>query len=196
MAVSTLLNLSEKVDLKFLRDQNYPLSLWQQMNYLRIIRFVSQTKDLKLEILFDSQNASIRIFGVKLVRILGRIDLIEKLSVYAQTATDEEKAEVLDTYAAVGAYMEASFINSCLTSCDPRLSQAAARAAAVTGDEDSAEILATLAVAEPVFRRKLNYLKALYTLDQEKFASLMAQNDRGEMAQIREHILDPMLQHV
>ncbi len=43
-AVATLLNLSEKVDLTFLRDQTFPLSLWQQMNYLRIIRFVSHQK--------------------------------------------------------------------------------------------------------------------------------------------------------
>jgi hypothetical protein len=195
-AVSTLLNLSEKVDLIFLRDQAYPLSLWQQMNYLRIIRFVSPNKDLKLEILFDSKNQSIRTFGIKLVRILGRVDLIEVLAGFAGNASDEEKTEILETYGALGAYMETGFINDCLKSSNPNLSLAAAKAAGVVGDSVSAEILITLIQSETVFRRKLSYLKGLYALDRERFEVLTSQNSNPDLMEIRNHILDPILQNV
>ncbi len=195
-AVATLLNLSEKVDLVFLRDQTYPLSLWQQMNYLRIIRFLSPNKDLKLEILFDSKNQSIRLFGIKLVRILGRMDLIEVLAGFAANASDEEKMEILETYAALGAYMETGFVNDCLRSPNPNLSLAAAKAAGAVGDTDSADILVDLIHSETAFGRKLSYLKGLYGLDVDKFAELTAPDSSPELLEIRNHILDPMLQHV
>ncbi|MBN7810633.1 hypothetical protein J0A68_06690 [Algoriphagus sp. H41] len=196
MAVSTLLNLSEKVDLVFLRDQTYPLSHWQQMNYLRIIRFVSPQKDLKLGILFDSKNRSIRLFGIKLVRILGRVDMIEKLSALAGGVSDEEKIEILETYAALGAYMESAFVNECLRSENPSLSLAAAKAAAVVGDAESAEILLELVQSETVFRNKLAYLKGLYGLDAARFAEFTSSDSHPELQDIRDHILDPMLQNV
>ncbi|HCX74316.1 MAG TPA: hypothetical protein DHU93_01660, partial [Algoriphagus sp.] len=60
LAGATLLNLSEKVDLSFLKDQDYPLSDWQQMNYLRIIKFVGSSKFLNIPILFKSKNPSVR----------------------------------------------------------------------------------------------------------------------------------------
>ena len=78
-AVGTLLNLSEKMDLTFLKDQKYPLSSWQQMNYLRIIKFLYLQKDLHMVNLFDSENQSVRLFGYKLVRLLGRYDLLENV---------------------------------------------------------------------------------------------------------------------
>ncbi|GAA0877071.1 hypothetical protein GCM10009119_00390 [Algoriphagus jejuensis] len=196
MAVATLLNLSEKVDLIFLRDQTYPLSLWQQMNYLRIIRFVGSQKGLKLEILFDSKNQSIRIFGIKLVRILGRVDLIEKLAGIAGGVSEEEKEEILETYAALGAYMETAFINDCLKSSNRALSLAAAKAAAVVGDSGSADILVDLIGAETVFRKKHSYLKSLYGVDKDKFAEVTLNNANPEMLELRNHILDPMLQNV
>lgn len=195
-AVATLLNLSENVDLAFLKDQTFPLSLWQQMNYLRIIRFVSLNKDLKLEILFDSQNPSIRIFGYKLVRMLGRVDLIGVLSSIAEGVSEEEKIEILDTYASLGAHMEVNFINVCLHSQNSNLSQAAAKAASVLGNEESAEILFELLKGEITFGNKLHYLKSLYELDREKFNQAILDNPSTEILKIKDHILDPMLQNV
>jgi HEAT repeat protein len=196
LAVATLLNLSEKVDLVFLRDQTYPLSLWQQMNYLRIIRFVRSHKDLKLQILFDSKNPSIRIFGIKLVRILGRIDLIEALETLAKNAPDDEKIEVLETYAALGAYMESGFINECLRSSNPLLSMAAAKAAGAVGDSESADILIELIKGEVGFRSRMRYLKALYGVDPERFSELTLSEAHPELRELRDHILDPLLQNV
>jgi hypothetical protein len=195
-AVATLLNLSEKVDLTFLRDQNFPLSLWQQMNYLRIIRFVRHQKDLKLQILFDSKNQSIRIFGYKLVGVLGRVDLIEHLAARAGEVSDEEKIQILEVYSTLGAHMEVAFINDCLKSENKELAMAAAKAAGSIGDSVSADILAELSAGESNFRRKHYFLKSLYNLDKERFELATSMNHETETAEIRNHILDPMLQHV
>ncbi|HSF55215.1 MAG TPA: hypothetical protein VLA71_15785, partial [Algoriphagus sp.] len=195
-AVATLLNLSEKVDLVFLRDQTYPLSLWQQMNYLRIIKFVSQQKNLKLEILFDSKNSSIRIFGYKLVRMLGRVDLIENLATLAVGVSDEEKIEILETYFVLGAHMEAGFINDCLRSQNLNLVLAAAKAASSIGDSESSEILQNLIQRETNFSTKLIYLRCLYQLNREKFDEVTLINPSQDIIEMRDHILDPMLQNV
>lgn len=195
-AVATLLNLSEKVDLTFLRDQAFPLSLWQQMNYLRIIRFVSHQKNLKLEILFDSQNQSIRIFGYKLVKMLGRVDLIEVVAALASKVSDEEKIEILEIYSTLGAHMEVDFINECLKSENRSLVLAASKAASVVGNAESADILSELIKSESVFRRKQSLLKSLYELDKDRFEQVSASSPDEEVAQLKRHILDPMLQNV
>lgn len=195
-AVATLLNLSERVDLTFLRDQTYPLSLWQQMNYLRIIRFVRHQKDLQVQILFDSKNSSIRIFGYKLVRVLGRVDLIETVAAKTNEVSDEEKIEILETYSTLGAYMEAPFINTCLKSENPEVALMAAKAAGSIGDSESADILVQLISSESNFRRKHIYLQGLYDLDKNRFDQATMTNSEDEIAEIRNHILDPMLQNV
>lgn len=195
-AVATLLNLSEKVDLTFLRDQSFPLSLWQQMNYLRIIRFVRHQKDLKLEMLFDSKNPSIRIFGYKLVSVLGRVDLIEQLAARSGEVSDEEKIELMEVYTTLGAHMEVSFVNACLKSENEELSMAAAKAAGSIGDSVSADILIGLIAAESDFRRKHGFLKSLHNLDQDRFELVTSLNPESDTTKIRNHILDPMLQHV
>ena len=195
-AVATLLNLSEKVDLAFLRDQTFPLSTWQQMSYLRIIKFVSQQKDLKLEILFDSANKSIRIFGYKLVRMLGRIDLIEVLSKKAMHVEEDEKIEILETYSVLGAHMEAEFVNQCLNSGSPNLVIAAAKAAGVIGNEESASILMGLLRKEVSFSEKLIYLRSLNELDKAEFEAFTQFNPDAQILEIRAHLLDPLLQHV
>ncbi|OOG77720.1 hypothetical protein B0E43_04000 [Algoriphagus sp. A40] len=195
-AVAILLNLSDQVDLTFLRDQTFPISLWQQMNYLRIIRFASLQKDLKLEVLFDSQNSSIRIFGYKLVRMLGRMDLIGVLSSIAGGVAEEEKIEILETYSTLGAHMEVDFINECLHAQNPNLNLAAAKAASVLGNSESAEILFGLIKSETSFGNKLHYLKSLYELDREKFDQATLDNSSNEILKIKDHILDPMLQNV
>lgn len=195
-AVATLLNLSEKVDLTFLRDQTYPLSLWQQMNYLRIIKFVSHQKSLKPEILFESKNQSIRIFGYKLVKMLGRVELIEVISALADKAPDEEKIEILDIYAALGAHMEVDFVNACMKSENRNLVLSAINAAAVLGNAESVAILVELIQSEQIFRRKQSLMKCLYELDKESFERVSQSNVDSDLVAIKKHILDPMLQNV
>lgn len=195
-AVSTLLNLSEKVDLAFLRDLTFPLSLWQQMNYLRIIKFVNHQKKLNLEILFESKNQSIRLFSYKLVKMLGRVDLIEMIAAIAPNVTDEEKLEIMELYASLGAHMEVKFINTCLRSENQELVLSAAKAAAGIGDAESAAILIELIGAESSFRRKFAYLKSLYDLDYNSFEEFTQTSIDLEIAHIKKHILDPLLLNV
>ena len=195
-AVATVLNLSERVDLTFLRDQTYPLSLWQQMNYLRIIRFVNHQKKLNLEILFESTNPSIRIFGYRLVKTLGRVDLIDVLATLADRVSPEEKVEILEIYGALGAHMEVNFVNECLRSADQNLMLAAAKTASVIGNADSIRILIELIDSEADLRRKQVLMKSLFDLDAQSFDRLYASGGDFEMKKIKDHILDPLLQNV
>src|SRR5690606_27187943 len=93
-AVATILNLSESIDLSFLRGQKFPLSRWQQMNYLRIIKYLHATRNLHINTLFDSENSSIRLFGYKLVRMLGRVDLLAELEEKFILSSVEGKIEI------------------------------------------------------------------------------------------------------
>jgi hypothetical protein len=76
------------------------------------------------------------------------------------------------------------------------MSVAAAKAAAVIGDADSEEILLELLQTETDFRRKLAYLKSLFELNKEKFELVTLSDTRSDLLEIRNHILDPMLQNV
>ena len=195
-AVATLLNLSEEVNLTFLRDQTYPLSLWQQMNYLRIIRFANHYKKIHVDTLFESKNSSIRIFGYRLVKILGRVDLIEKVAAFAMEVSDEEKIEILEIYEALGAHMEVDFVNFCLTSSNPDLVLAASKAAGSIGNSVSAEILLGLLNSGESSGRVLVYAKSLNNIDKEYLEKVDQEGSNPEITEIKNHILDPLLLHV
>ena len=196
-AVATLLNLSEKVDLTFLRDQTFPLSEWQQMNYLRIIKFVNNFKPLKIEVLFQSKNPTIRIFGIRLVRMLGRVDLIGHLSEVSKSASDEEHMEILETFDTLGAHMEIHFINECLDSDNEKVAFYAAKAAASLGDSTTVEIIyKRLGDKSHSFKLKKQLLRALYSLDKSRFDQVTLGKVDPVIVQLRAHILDPMLSYV
>lgn len=196
-AVATLLNLSQKADLTFLKDQTFPLSDWQQMNYLRIIKFVNNYKPLHIEVLFDSKNPSIRVFAIKLVRMLGRVDLIGHLSQMSQDASDEERLEILETFDVLGAHMEIHFINDCLESENEKLAFYAAKAAASLGDADTVDIIyKRLSTVAHSFKLKKQMLRALYQLDKLKFDQVTLGKVDHTTVQLRAHILDPMLSYV
>lgn len=196
LAVSAMLNLSEKSDLTFLKDQTYPLSDWQQMNYLRIIKFVSTQKQPKIEMLFESKNQSIRIFGIKLVRMLGRLDLLEKLAEFSAQANSEEKIEILRTYQEIGAHMEVDFINECLQSGDIDLVEQAVETAKSLGDETSVALLTQLLIDREDFALRLSILKSIFELDRVKFDELTLSSKEASFEKIRNHILDPKLVYV
>ena len=196
-AVATLLNLSQKADLTFLRDQTFPLSEWQQMNYLRIIKFVNNYKPLSIEVLFQSQNPTIRIFGVRLIRMLGRVDLIGHLNGVCNTASEEERLEILETFEVLGAHMEIYFINNCLQSESEKVAFYAAKAAASLGDTDSVEIIfKRLSSGQHSFKLKKQLLRALYSLDKSRFDQITLGKVDPTTVQLRAHILDPMLSYV
>lgn len=195
-AGATLLNLSEKVDLKFLRDQTYPLSDWQQMHYLRIIKFVSATKSLNIPILFSSQNQSVREFGIKLVRMLGRMDLIEELHKINEQVVEEEKIELVKTYDVLGAHMEVEFINQCMTSENQELQKEAIKCAGNLGDEESERILLSLLSENPDFVTKKVLLISLFKLNKQSFEAFILNHPNPENFAIQAHLLDPVLNHV
>lgn len=196
-AVATLLNLSSTADLTFLRDLEFPLSNWQQMNYLRIIKFISNLKPVNLEVLFDSTNQTVKLFGYKLVRMLGRFDLIEKVAERAHLSNDAEKIEILETYLVLGAHMEVGFINDCLQSSNPEVILAALEAAASLGDEHSKELIKTLLASEDCsFDIKKRALAALFELDQTSFQTLVSASNDDEIQALGKHLTDPLLKNV
>lgn len=195
-AVGTLLNLSEKMDLIFLKDQTYPLSAWQQMNYLRIIKFLYPNKELHMKSLFESENQSVRLFGYKLVRLIGLVDFLEDLEKLAPNASDEEKIEIIKTYEVLGAHMQADFVNDCLLSENPKLQQAAAQAIGEIGNKESVTILENLLKSQPEFRLKMILLKSLQNLDSNQFEKFTSIQIDFDTQRIKRHLLDPLLRHV
>ena len=196
LAVSALLDLSQKSDLSFLRDQSYPLSDWQQMNFLRIIKYVSPQRSLKIEMLFESKNPSIRVFAIKLVRMLGRVDLLETLSEFAGRATSEEKIEILKAYQEVGAHMEVDFINDCLQSENMDLARQAIETSRVLGNEASVVLLSQLLEKVKDFETRLMILKSIYELDRGTFDQITLKKEEPTLEVMRKHILDPKLAYV
>lgn len=195
-AVGTLLNLSEKMDLTFLKDQKYPLSSWQQMNYLRIIKFLHLQKELQMLSLFESENQSVRLFGYKLVRLIGRFDFLENLEKNAPNASDEEKIEIIKTYESLGAHMQADFVNDCLQSENPGLQQAAVQAVGVIGNEESIHILENLLKDQPEFPLKMVLLRSLQNLDLNRFEIFTNIQTDFDTQRIKRHLLDPLLRRV
>lgn len=196
-AVATLLNLSQKVDLMFLKDQTYPLSDWQQMNYLRIIKFVNTIKPIQVEVLFESENPSIRIFGIKLIRILGRVDMIGNLSKMTETATEEELVEILETFDTLGAHMEIHVINNCILSENDQVVFYAAKAGATLGNAHTVDLIANRLVEKSdSFRTRKQLLRTLHVLDALRFDHITLDKVDPTIQDLRAHILDPMLSHV
>ncbi|TFV97764.1 hypothetical protein E4S40_03750 [Algoriphagus kandeliae] len=195
-AGATLLNLSENVDLTFLKEQTYPLSEWQQMHYLRIIKYVQSSKALKISLLFQSENQSVREFGVKLVKILGRLDLLEDLRELTKRASPEEIVEVLNTYGALGAHMEIDFINSCLKSDNSEIRDMAISVSANLGNEESEKILIELLSSNPEIPLRKHLLSSLFRLNQQVFEEYITTNYQAENQAIKKELIDPILQHV
>ena len=195
-AVATVLNLSEHIDLSFLRDQTFPLSRWQQMNYLRIIKFLHTSRELNIENLFDSKNQSIRLFGYKLVRVIGRVDLLANLESKFASVSDQEKIEIIKTFEYLAIPSNQELINSSLRSDNNQLVSMAARAAGMIGDERSAGIILEILASNPGFRLKMILLKSLQALDSDLFSHFVKENISKENQTISRHLSDPLLQDV
>lgn len=195
-AVATLLNISQNLDLSFLRDQTFPLSSWQQMNYLRIIKYLHATRDLHINSLFDSGNQSIRLFGYKLVRVLGRVDLLADLEQKFGSDTIEGKIEIIHTFEYLGVPAHSELINDSLRSENTDLVSAAAKAAGAIGDDSTAKIICEILNDAPGFRLKMILLKSLQNLDGELYAQFIQKGSDPALQRINKHLLDPLLQDV
>ncbi|SFT49621.1 hypothetical protein SAMN04489724_0999 [Algoriphagus locisalis] len=195
-AVATVLNLSEHIDLSFLRDQAFPLSRWQQMNYLRIIKYLHANRELNIENLFDSKNQSIRLFGYKLVRLIGRVDLLAHLEEKFANVADEEKIEIIKAFEYLGVPSHTELINASLKSENTQLVTMAAKAAGSIGDELSARIILDLLAENPKFRLKMTLLKSLQSLDQASYIGFVKADSTADTQTINSHLSDPLLADV
>ncbi|WP_211318380.1 hypothetical protein [Algoriphagus chordae] len=195
-AVATLLNLSENIDLTFLRDQSFPLSRWQQMNYLRIIKHLHSTRNLHLGNLFDSENQSIRLFGYKLVRVIGRVDLLADLESKFPFTEIEDKIEIIKTFEYLGVPALSELINGSLTSENIKLASIAARAAGVIGDQSTAQLIIKILNDAPGFKLKMTLMKSLQSLNVQLYNQFIEENLSPDLQRISQHLSDPLLQDV
>ena len=195
-ATVTFLNLSKEVDLSFLKNLSYPLSNIQQMNYLRIIKYLYPTRNLLMAGLLDSQNLTVRLFGYKLVRMVGRVDLVENLGSIADKASEEEKIEILKTIEAIGVMGYTYLINSSMKSSDPKLAIQAIKVAGSLGDRSSEVIILSLLEADPGFKMKMALLEGLKNIDTNSFEEFVATSQDPETKEIYNHLKDPLLSHV
>lgn len=195
-AVATLLNLSVDTNLYFLRDQTFPLSDWQQMNYLRIIKYLHATRDLRIDSLFDSHNKSIRIFGYKLIRVIGRVDLLADLEEKFNSVSEDEKIEIIKTFEYLGVPANINMINDSLRSDNFMLISTAAKAAGAIGDEKSVELICELLEKNPGFKLKMHFLRSLQNLDQFRYNKFVTEDTNADVVKIKMHLSDPLLQDV
>jgi hypothetical protein len=195
-AAATLLNLSREVDLSFLKNQKYPLSNWQQMNYLRIIKYLYPTRKLLMVSLFDSENITVRLFGYKLVRMVGRVDLVENIDKIANTASDEEKTEILKTIQVLGVPSYSGLINSSMQSTNNKLSKQAIKAAGSLGDKNSEKIILELLAQNRSFEIKMLLMESLKKLNYESFKTYVLNEEDQDVQAIYHHLEDPLLSHV
>jgi hypothetical protein len=166
------------------------------MNYLRIIKYLYPTRNLLMAGLLDSQNLTVRLFGYKLVRMVGRVDLVENLGSIADKASEEEKIEILKTIEAIGVMGYTYLINSSMKSSDPKLAIQAIKVAGSLGDKSSEVIILSLLEADPGFKMKMALLEGLKNIDTNSFEEFVATSQDPETKEIYNHLKDPLLSHV
>ncbi|MBD8489262.1 hypothetical protein IFO69_10945 [Echinicola sp. CAU 1574] len=196
-AVRAYLHLSPSKDLKFLADQDFPLSRWQQMSLYRVIKQISKNEQVKVINLLDSDNPSIRVFGIKLVRLLGRMDRISELSKMYPIATLAEKVEILITFKSLNAFTELDLTHRAFLGPEPKLSVLAAELMGVIGDESSADLLfEKLKQKGNSFELLKSMMVSLFSLDKQKFETVVEQQDNEQLYKLRAHIKDSLLAYV
>ncbi len=195
-AISSLLNLSNDKNLMVLAQQKYLLSKWQQMIYLRIIKFLTIRDTVKIIFLLESENESVRIFGIKLVRYLGRLDRILKLSEMFPSAGNAEKVEILKSYNALNAVHHIEQVHDALFSEDPYVSLCAIKTLENLGNDHSQALLMEKLRGLMDFEFKKAILTSLYTLNKTAFYDIIAGDRDEEVDKICLHLEDPVLTHV
>src|SRR5690606_12748798 len=162
----------------------------------RIIKYLHATRNLHINTLFDSENSSIRLFGYKLVRMLGRVDLLAELEEKFILSSVEGKIEIIKTFEYLGVAPQNGMLNESLQSDDIQLVSMAAKAAGTIGDEVTTKILYQRLEESPSFRLKLILLRSLQRLDVELYSQFVKSDTSSDLQRINKHLLDPLLQDV
>ncbi len=195
-AVRAYLHLSPNKDLSFLSNQTYPLSRWQQMWLYRVVRNTSSMGTVDLVSLLHSENESIRIFGVKLVRLLGRMDIIEQLSEMFPAASLDEKYEILNTFKSLAAFTTTPLVHGSFQSDDLKLAKLSAELMGVIGNEISVALIMEKLKTEQPFALEKSMMTSLYNLDKEMMNWAVSHFKRPQLEAIQSHIKDTSLEHV
>lgn len=196
-AVATLLNISNDHELKVLVYQDFPLSRWQQMVYFRIIKFINNTQQkVRVDLLFESKNESVRVFGYKLVRYLGLFDLLEILSLKYKNASIPEKLEMIKCFEVFSYQDSLDQLHRDLSTSDKSLFLGVLGVLQQIGNPISEVILFEKLKTNLDFDSKKAVMKALYALNPGLLEEWTRQADDKEVYSIFNHLMDPVLSHV
>ncbi|WP_194974430.1 hypothetical protein [Aquiflexum lacus] len=195
-AVATMLNISNDMSLKVLADQRYPLSKWQQMKYYRIIKYINNKGILKFHLLFESENESVRVFGIKLVRHLGLVDKLSILQQMYGTASINEKIEILKCYDNFNHVDGLEDVYKDLNTSDKALFLNIVKVLKNLGSEVSQIILMEWFKKTKDFECRLKILDAVNSLNPDLIAILDETKGDDQVKQILAHLKDPILSHV
>ena len=195
-AVATMLNISNDKTLKVLAEQQYPLSRWQQMKYYRIIKFINSQGKVQVNLLFESENETVRVFGIKLVRYLGLVDRLPLLQKMYESATINEKIEILKCYDNFNHLDGLDDVYKDLFTKDKALLLNAVMVLKNLGSEVSTLILLERLKKTDDFESKMKILEAVNALNPELVVEgYLTENDEDIKILIA-HIKDPLLSHV
>ncbi len=196
-AVRALLNLSPKKDLQFLANQKYPLSKWQQMAIYRVIKYIASEENIDLSKLLESENTSVRVFGIRLVRYLGKMDSITQLSEMFFSSTDEEKTEILITFKALAAFTEVDLVNKAFRTQSQKIAIIAAEVLGDIGNEESLQLMVNrLNETDLEFDLTKNILKSIMALSPDKLEEITQTISGKKLNAIRDHLKDPLFAYV
>ncbi|TVP53252.1 MAG: hypothetical protein EA341_01330 [Mongoliibacter sp.] len=193
-AVATLLNISGDSNLKVLANQKYPLSKWQQMIYYRIIRYTKDNRNVSL--LLESENQSVRVFGIKLIRYLGLVDQLEVLNMRYAESTDPEKIEMLRCFNMFGYVDSLEVVYADLKSDNIPLVTEAITLIQNIGEKISLTILFELSQLTNEFDIKKAAMKAIFHLDPIVFEEYYGHTENDLELRISRHLKDPVLNNV
>lgn len=195
-AVATQLNISNDMTLKVLAEQQYPLSRWQQVKYYRIIKFINSQGKVQVNLLIESENESVRVFGIKLVRYLGLVDRLTLLqSIYA-SASINEKIEILKCYDIFNHEDGLDDVYKDLFTKDKALLLMAVKVLKNLGSEITVVILMERLKKTQDFECKMKILDAIYTLNPGYLEDDFFNKQDDEINRIIDHLKDPVLNHV
>jgi hypothetical protein len=195
-AVATMLNISNDMSLKVLADQRYPLSEWQQMKYYRIIKYINNKGIVKFHLLFESENESVRVFGIKLVRYLGLVDRLSILQQMYGTASINEKIEILKCYDNFNHVDGLEDLHNDLDTTDKTLFLNVVKVLKNLGSALSQIILMERFKKTKDFECRLKILDAVNSLNPDLITILDVPSSDDQVKQILAHLKDPILSHV
>ena len=193
-AIATLMNLSPDLKFDVLAAQTYPLSKWQQMTYLRIIRYKKSKGNL--DVLFASSNISVRIFAIKVIEVLGLIDQLDLLCSHYSSVTKQEKIAMVKCFQSFGFVPNSSIFFQDLNSEDDELVIPIIRFFTTIGETGAVNILSKRLSMESSFPMIKAILEFIYKTEKSTYDQIISESFSEEFEAIHLHLTDPLLSHV